>query len=225
MALKHRARPDTETDPACSFTAHTQARLQNRRTYAILGAERGGTSAIAGVARALSLPIGKDLEGNNEDKSIPNLAPAALRAYIKSRNQEHDVWGWKFPKASRLFPGVFEWMRNPYYIIVTRDPMKTVLSRSKWDGPLLYRSDVFSLNEALASMSFATSVALSSARPTMVISYDLFIENRIAGIAELSEFIGVPMPDKSTLARIVAYTDPGTYKSYDDFFGTGSKPK
>ena len=225
MTSKHVPTSKIENSPLCSFVTKMPPKLPKRRTYAIIGAERGGTSAIAGVARALSLPIGKDLEGNNEDKSISSRAPATLKAYIKSRNQEHDVWGWKFPKASGLFPGVFEWMRNPFYIVVTRDPMKTVLSRNKWDGPMLSRSNVFTLNEALASMSFATSVALTSPRPSMVISYDLFTENRLAGIREIAGFLGQPMPNQKLVDQIVAYSEPGAYKKFDAFFGSKAKSK
>lgn len=212
-------------DATCSFTANHTGRLKTRRTYAIMGAERGGTSAIAGVARALALPMGRNLEGNNEDKSITGNAPTSLQAYIKKRNKEHDVWGWKFPKAAMLFPGLFEWMRNPHYVIVTRDPMKTVFSRGKWDGPLLQRHDVFSLNEALSSLTYATSVALASSQPTLFISYDLFIDNREAGIREIARFLGATEPDQELIDRITAYTDPGTYKSFEAFFKVGADKK
>lgn len=205
--------------PVCSFSLNMPQNMSPRRTYVILGTERGGTSAIAGTVRALGVDLGADLGGNNEDKVICTSPPKKLTAYIKSRNAENDVWGWKFPRAAKLPPVLFEQTRNPFYIIVTRDPVRVALSRNKWDGPKRRHRAVAGMNDALHSIQFATSIALGQGRPTMFISYDMFCDNREDGVNEIAAFLNTAHPDAELMKKIIAYTEPGSYKDFGEFFG------
>ncbi len=205
--------------PVCSFSVNLPQNPAPRRTYIILGTERGGTSAIAGTVRALGIDLGADLGGNNEDKEICNSPPKKLIAYIKSRNAENDIWGWKFPRASKLPPVLFEQTRNPFYIIVTRDPLRVALSRDKWDGPARRHRTVQAMNDALHSIQYASALALGQSRPTLFVSYDLFSETREDGINEIADFLFTPRPDAALMSKIVAYTEPGSYKDFSEFFG------
>lgn len=205
--------------PVCGFSVNRPQNPAPRRTIVILGTERGGTSAIAGTVRALGVDLGADLGGNNEDKAISNSPPRKLEAYVKQRNAQNDIWGWKFPRAAKLPPVLFEMMRNPFYIVVTRDPVRVALSREKWDGPRRRHRAVAALNDAIHSIQYASTLALGQSRPTLFVSYEMFCEHRADGINEIADFIGLARPDADLMGRIIAYTEPGSYKDFSEFFG------
>lgn len=87
-----------------------------QRTYVTFGLERGRTSPVAGVLRALGLCLGEIDEGNNEDKSFHNKTLHQMRATIAERNEEHDVWGWKYPTAVNYLPALMKAIRNPFFV-------------------------------------------------------------------------------------------------------------
>ena len=74
-------------------------RIPVRRTLVVLGVERGGTSMVAGVLRALGVPMGDRAGLNHEDPAFLKDDPDKLRRAIRTRNKQHDMWGFKVPKA------------------------------------------------------------------------------------------------------------------------------
>jgi len=194
--------------------------MTRRRTYVIFGLERGGTSAVAGAARALGLWMGDDLPGNNEDPDFHAKKLGDLRRAIKQRNAEHDVWGWKYPNIGVQLPPILKNLRNPYFILVHRDPVATALSRHKWDGPGLRRRIDVAIHEASAMSSLNTSFALASRRPCLLISHERASTRPDALMDELADFLGVEHPTEPLRSKIHDYLEPGSYKSFEEFFGT-----
>lgn len=188
------------------------------RTYVTFGLERGGTSAVAGVERALGLDLGDIPQGNNEDPRFHNKTLAEMRATIKERNQECDVWGFKYPSAVTYLPTLVNNLRNPFFVSVYRDTVATALSRARWDGDFIRRPIRMALHEANGNSNLNLTFALSTGRPTLLISNERAERHQSELIDEVAEFLGVDRPDDQLRERILAYIQPGSYKKFADFF-------
>jgi hypothetical protein len=189
-----------------------------QRTYVTFGVERGGTSLVAGVLRALGLYLGDIPEGNNEDKAFHNKSLGQMKATVARRNQEYDVWGWKYPTASTYLPVLSKSIRNAFFIVVYRDVVATALSRAQWDGEFIRRNGRMSLHETNAMINANTGFALATRRPVLLISNEKAAQHTSDLIDELADFLYVDRPDDDLRARIIAYTEPGRYKNFDDYF-------
>jgi hypothetical protein len=193
--------------------------LPLQRTYVCIGLERGGTSAVAGIMRALGLPMGEGMAGNNEDPDFQAKTLSALRSAIEERNQRYDVWGWKFPTAVQQLPALVESLRNPYFVVVFRDVVATALSRNKWDGPNLRRRMELAAHEANAWTNMNLGFILAARRPALLVSHEKLLTNHGALVDELADMLGVDRPDGEFRDRLIAYLAPGQYKSFEEFFG------
>lgn len=201
-----------------SLLLNPQERLPDQRTYVLLGCERGGTSLVAGVARALGLYLGDVPEGNNEDPAFHNRPVPQMRKTIQQRDESHDVWGWKFPTAVNYLPMLIKWLRNPRFVVVYRDAVATALSRSRWDGPFLRRTPQMALHETNAVTNANTSFALASGRPCLLVSSEKATGDVSALVDEVADFLGVEPPGEEYRHRIVEYGERGRYKKFDDHF-------
>ena len=96
------------------------------RTVVVLGVERGGTSMAAGMLRALGINMGDRAGLNHEDPMFLVDEHDKLRRRIQTRNRDNPVWGFKVPKASLHLPFYEKTLRNPYYVVVYRNPLSIV---------------------------------------------------------------------------------------------------
>jgi len=190
----------------------------SQRTYVTFGVERGGTSLVAGVLRALGLYLGDIPEGNNEDKAFHNKPLGQMKATIARRNQEYDVWGWKYPTAASYLPVLSKSIRNAFFIVVYRDVVATALSRAQWDGEFIRRNGRMSLHETNAMINANTGFALATRRPVLLVSNEKASQHTSELIDELADFLYVDRPEDDLRKRILAYTEPGRYKNFDDYF-------
>lgn len=194
------------------------------RTYVTFGVERGGTSLVAGVLRALGLYLGDIPEGNNEDKAFHNKALGQMKNTIARRNQDYPVWGWKYPTASSYLPVLSKSIRNAFFVVVYRDVVATALSRAQWDGEFIRRNGRMSLHETSAIVNANTGFALATRRPVLLISNEKAAAHTTELIDELADFLYVDRPDDDLRSRIIAYSEPGRYKNYDDYFTSPDAP-
>ncbi|HEX2176832.1 MAG TPA: hypothetical protein VHG70_13070 [Nocardioidaceae bacterium] len=195
-----------------------------QRTYVILGTRRGGTSMIAGVARALGLDLGElGNRKNNEDPRFQNRPVEKMRDSISQRNDEADVWGWKFPAAGNYLPDVWASLRNPYFLIVYRDPIASALSQSRFDRPRARRTERLSIHESSANSNLNTGFALAVDRPCLLVSHERATHDPNALIDDIAEFLEVSDVSADLRERILEYVKPGHYKVFDDFFGAGQQ--
>lgn len=194
-----------------------------QRTYVMFGTRRGGTSLVAGVVRALGVdlgPVGR--RTNNEDADFQNRPTGHMRAAIARRNSELDVWGWKFPGAGTYLPELLASLRNPFFIVMFRDPVAAALSQARLDREVIRRPPPVSLQESNANMNTNTSLVLASGHPCLLISNEKAREEPSALIDEIADFLFVPRPGDDTRARILEYVSPGVYKSFESYFGPGA---
>ena len=189
-----------------------------QRTYVTFGVERGGTSLVAGVLRALGLYLGDIPEGNNEDKAFHNRPLGQMKATVARRNQDYDVWGWKYPTASTYLPVLSKSLRNAFFVVVYRDVVATALSRAQWDGEFIRRNGRMSLHETNAIVNANTGFVLATRRPCLLVSSEKAAAHTSQLIDEVADFLYVPRPDDELRAKILDYTEPGRYKNFDDYF-------
>ncbi len=126
------------------------------------GLERGGTSAIAGIQRALGLYLGEIDKGNNEDVVFNGYRLNRIRQAIEERNRTHDVWGFKYPKAVMYMPQIVDDLRNPHFVVVYRDAVATALSHLGWTGDRNRKPAHLAVHEANAFTNSNTSFAFAS---------------------------------------------------------------
>jgi hypothetical protein len=194
--------------------------LEEQRTYAIFGTRRGGTSMVAGVARALGLDLGEvGRRKNNEDPRFQNRPLDKMREAIETRNGEHDVWGWKFPAAGNYIPELSNSLRNPYLLVVYRDPVAAALSQARRDRKFNRRSTRLALHESAANNAVNTGLALATDRPCLLVSNERAVAEPEGLIDDVAAFLGQEPPTGTLREAILAYVRPGQYKSFDEFFG------
>lgn len=195
---------------------------ESQRTYIIAGVERGGTSPVAGAARALGLYMGEGLQRNIEDSLFVHKGYHEIIEAIKLRNTAHSVWGWKFPKAFLDLPLYFDYLRNPHLIVVFRDPVASAIGHHKWSGPRIAKPIQFHLSDTQAYNSMNLTHALASGMPVFLISYEKWILNTSEGIDALVEFLQLNPPKKELKSCLLDYLKGGSYKNFEDYFGCQS---
>lgn len=227
LAARKAARMATLDDKSVGQTSiwltGSEEAMPEKRTYVTLGLERGGTSAIAGIERALGLYMGDIDKGNNEDQNFTGYRLGRIRTTIQQRNEQHDIWGFKYPKAVMYMPQVVESLRNPYFIVVYRDPVATALSHLGWTGSKNRKPAHLAVHEANSFTNANTSFAFASGHPTLVISHELAMEKPGDAIDEVARFLGLEPPEKELRAKIIQYLEPGSYKNFDEHFSDGSR--
>jgi len=104
------------------------------RTVAVFGPGRGGTSVIAGCLRALGVCMGTAPHPYKHEWS-PIVRPvgdkidlAQTYHIIQQMNASHPWWGWKFPSDVFQLDTITPLLRNPGFIVVTRDLTEVALS-------------------------------------------------------------------------------------------------
>ena len=104
------------------------------RTVAVFGPGRGGTSVIAGCLRALGVSMGTAPHAYKHEWS-PIVRQANDKVdlpqtclMIQQMNASHPHWGWKFPSDVFHIDAITPLLRNPGFIVVTRDLAEIALS-------------------------------------------------------------------------------------------------
>lgn len=183
------------------------------RTYVVFGMPRGGTSLIGGMARLCGLPFGDDLRGNHEDPILnydnyvrQGVAPVpAIRDAILRRNNEHEVWGWKYPRAIRYLDKVRTDLRNPHLILVMRDPVAAAGRHGRAQGG---RATAVRYQHQLQSANI--DLVERWAVPTLLVSYERGSQRPMQLARQLADFLGLPRPADRKLVR--SFAQRGTYQ-------------
>jgi hypothetical protein len=212
-------------NPHASIVLNALSTPEAQRTYVILGTRRGGTSMVAGVARALGLDLGDVGERkNNEDPRFQNRHVEKMRQTIDLRNSRADVWGWKYPAAGNYLPDVWAKLRNPHLIIVYRDPVAAAVSQSRYDRTQAARTVRLSLHESNANCNLNMGLALAVDRPCLLVSHERASRDPDALITDTAKFLHVDEVSDVLRERIREYVQPGRYKMFAEVFGDLAAP-
>ena len=185
------------------------------RTIICLGTPRGGTSMVAGTMAGLGIFMGHDLPTNVEDpmfnpdvdKSLTFEAfTARLPRIIEERNAAHQVWGWKYPRATRYLEDILPLVRNPHLVLVYRDPVPATVRSQPEDDRSAYRELRRRLRMEMGNLQLAQKAKC----PTLMVSYERACSFPETFIAELAAFMQVSPPQD--LGPLLAFMEPGSYK-------------
>jgi len=180
-------------------------------TVPIVGVPRGGTTMVAAVVHAMGIDLGpaKDLSGFTfEDQQMTQADLGIQMSYIKQRNKERKVWGWKAPGAISEVQSIFFSLRNPRMIMVFRDMVASIDGEMRFDAanniqPQREFSDLAqaTLNWWTDNMKFLFQTAF----PVLLVSYERVLKAPETFIHNVGKFLGVPLTHaiiQDALARI-----------------------
>ncbi|MFW5450519.1 MAG: hypothetical protein ACKE9I_02870 [Methylophagaceae bacterium] len=109
-----------------SIVTVVPAKESEVKTIVVLGVERGGTSMVAGMIRALGIDLGERTGRNHEDPRFLTDDQDKLIEQIQANNLSKNIWGFKVPKASLMLDFYEQHLVNPHYIIVFRNIAATI---------------------------------------------------------------------------------------------------
>ena len=199
--LKH-----IENRPQLSTSTKQIVLMQNEaavgtahRTFVVVGLERGGTSMVAGVCRALGIDFGDRTGLNHEDPCFLSDNFEVLKKRVKARNLEARVWGFKAPKASLQLDFYEKTLRNPHYIFVYRNTLSVADSWIQRGAGRM--QDI--LERTVHYHATQAEFARKTKNPILYINYERAVANKANQhefVLALSKFLGAGS-DEESLAK------------------------
>ena len=185
------------------------------KTIVVLGVERGGTSMVAGMIRALGVDLGERAGRNHEDPKFLTDNQDKLLSQIKEYNASKPVWGFKVPKASLILDFYDKHLRNPHYVLVFRNVEATVDS---WCS----RAASDPMESALHVMKYydtALNFLKGKNRPLVFASYERACDDPEGFAKNLAEFIGVGQDEGSIKkAASIVTGEGGGYVDLPEYY-------
>lgn len=143
-------------------------------TVVVAGPIHSGTSIVAGTLRHLGVFMGDTfrVEGTHEDTLFAAYTPSPeLVAYVRHRNKDHSVWGFKWPVMRAWFNSIEPFLREPKYIYCHRELI-----------PKMEKYGLANFAEALAEASYWAGKLVG--KDVLVLGFDMPQEARIKAIVE-----------------------------------------
>jgi hypothetical protein len=188
------------------------------RTVAVFGTGRGGTSVIAGCLRALGVCMGTLPHAYKHEwtpivrQADGSVDMAQTRQLIRKMNDNHELWGWKFPSDVFHIETVTALLRNPGFIVVTRDPTEVALSSlARQDVPL-----EISLNETAMVLRYIAARMRYWPWPILAIPFAQALREPNALVEILCAFLQID-PDEAKRKQAIDFVQPLTrgYRPFD----------
>lgn len=177
------------------------------RTYVVFGVMRGGTTMVAGVMRALGIPMGGAVNEDNQesahfvDRPIEEMAEA-----IRRNNAQHEVWGWKYPDAADYLDRLWPQLRNPHLVCVFRDSVANGQGLNRWH-PI---GRIQAVQEGLLRQQKNINLIALRNCPAILVSYEKAERHPERFLSEFSALLGVT-PDHDAF-DFSGFMAPGSYK-------------
>ena len=196
--------------------------FEEERTYIIFGMVRSGTSMMAGLLWRIGIDMGNHDTGQYEDwdfnlRSLKKKGEGITeyKKNIIKNNVEKKIWGWKDPLFAKYAIELIDVIRNPYFIVVFRDPFAITERLAFSDDKDLFSS----MNNTLKAQKNAIDLIESSEVPTMLVSYERALRNRENLIKDLCKFSGHEYEnlDENYLSKLNNFMKPGRYKNKTEF--------
>jgi hypothetical protein len=191
------------------------ANKQAEKTYVILGVERGGTSMVAGMIRALGIDLGERSGRNHEDPRFLAEDQDVLKKRIAENNAVRDIWGFKMPKASLMLDFYLQNLRNPHFILVFRNIASVVDSWQTRGGSDPLQTSAHALNY----YSTAVDTLSSSGCPLLFANYERGCDQPEDFARSLAEFLDVKEGQSAiSKAAAVVTGEGGGYVDLPEFY-------
>jgi hypothetical protein len=154
-----------------------------RRTYVVCGAQRGGTSAVAAVLRALGVDMGNG-GFNHEDPEFLECKDD-IEGFVGRRNV-NPIWSLKIPHFALSLVDLTRQLRSPVIVLTFRNPVTVVNSL------IIRGDDVFmdALRRIQRYFGAMLGFAQTSSAPVVMVSYERATANPAQFVDELSLAFG-----------------------------------
>ncbi len=109
------------------------------------------------------------------------------------------LWGWKLPSSNLIVEWFLPYVKNPYFIVVLRNPLSVATSLVKFET---YKgSQTLTLCEALRLGNYFNKEIIELLKrhpdlPRIFVAYEDLMEEPIKESKKLADFLGVPMTKK-----------------------------
>lgn len=97
--------------------------VKTKQTVVVTGSVNGGTSITALLCERLGFNMGDDkyrYEDKDMHRAVCSGNEERCRKAIEDRGEK---WGFKYPRLTRELIIAEQWLTNPYFIFVYRDPV------------------------------------------------------------------------------------------------------
>lgn len=178
---------------------------ENQKTVVVLGVERGGTSMVAGVIRALGVDMGQRAGLNHEDPRFLTEEDDKLEKLIGIRDKEANVWGFKMPKAVNKLAFFNKHLRNPYLVIVHRN-LAAVADSWKQRGAGQYLD---AIERALNYHRLILEHLRQTTRPALIVNYERSVIDKEATVREIAGFLGLAVDGEAINRAVEMITGDG----------------
>lgn len=180
-----------------TMVLNNRPRTDPAMTVCIAGMPRGGTTMVAAVVHALGVDLGpeEDLRGFTfEDQMMNRPYQDEVHKYIKKRDAEREVWGWKDPGAIHPFNDIAHALRNPRVILVFRDTFAVVQGEMRFDeeNDITGRTLETLIESAQRRLEENYKFVERTRVPLLLVSYEKAIINRDSFVNEVVAFLELP---------------------------------
>ena len=158
---------------------------------------------IASALRRLGIFLGDKADGAvMEDTEIARLIESGdtkgLERLIASRNERHQIWGFKRPSAYETIQSYEAKFRNLHYVVIFRDPLAIAIRNS-----VSMRMNVIDgLEKASRQSAELVTFVKTLARPALLVSYEKASIDPPGLVTELVQYLGLE-PTEEALADTV----------------------
>ena len=195
------------------FALNTEA-LANapgvEKTLIVLGAPRGGTSALAGALHAMGIFMGRGASAPVfESLALANAIERderdTARQLIADFNRDHPVWAFKRPGFTRFVETFHDYFRNPVYLVILRDPVATA-NRSYISGRLKLNY-LKKLRRVLTVYNGVVDFVESSGAPTLFVSYEKLLQDPTTALHCIVDALSLPVAAEQ-IASAAEFVEP-----------------
>jgi len=160
---------------------------------------------MAQIVKTLGINLGNSVDVNLfEDIEIRNAIKKAdlrqIRQIIDTRNQNNEIWGWKYPGTLELLEHLADDLRNPHFIFTFRDPIATTARNQICETSIIDLMDT--VEDALNYMKLATQWIRENNYPVIGISYEKALLNPEVLVQKTAEFLSIEPDDENLFEAI-----------------------
>jgi hypothetical protein len=190
----------------------------DNKTIIAMGAARGGTSMLSGILVKLGIHMGDARPPKYGDEYFSGLLSKfkikEIKQLIKQRNEEHAVWGLKYPSILSLLLGQF--LRQPVYIIVFRDIVAIAKRRAISNNKKILLEMLYALGSYFSFVIFM----IFTRRPVLIVSYEKALLEPMNLVSGIADFLGISMEDDN-IKRVAEFIKPSPedYSCRERFMG------
>lgn len=176
---------------------------QEEKTLIVLGAPRGGTSALAGALHSMGIYMGRGaaapvFESLALANAIERDERDTVRELVASFNSEHPLWAFKRPGFTRFVSQFHDVFRNPIYLVILRDPVATA-NRSYISGRLKVNY-LKKLRRVLTVYGEVIDFVEQSGAPTLFVSYEKLLQDPAVTLKAMVDSLGLPVSSEQLTA-------------------------